>query len=211
MSIFSGDKNIYPSVVSVPTVYETPTVYDTGAGGGVEIGGVKYTTVKINGVEWLAENLDYKWDGLSIGDASVSQDVPQACYYNNNENLFGQNNKKYGLLYNWPAILQIDQLIDGWHVPTQAELQSLYNALSPDFLKHIQSCYDYSLASTFGLGVGFNMPPSGIFSGSFSGYGSGFYIGSKTQFSAAYMYTLESSGMDNEGKNRRVSVRLIKD
>lgn len=198
-------------ITATPSIYNVPGVYNQGAGGGVDIDGVTYKTVKINGVEWLAENLDYKWDGLSIGDPSVSQDAPQACYYNNNENLFGRNNKKYGLLYNWPAILQIDQLIDGWHVPTQSELQALYNALSPDFLKHIQGCFDYALSSTFGLGVGFNMPPSGIFSGSFSGYGSTFYIGCKTQFSAAYMYTLENSGLDNEGKNRRVSVRLVKD
>ena len=185
--------------------------YDTGAGGGVDIGGTTYKTVIINGVEWLAENLDYKWDGLSIGDASISQDVPQACYFNDNENLFGRNNKKYGLLYNFPAIQQIDSLIDGWHVPTQAELQALYDALSPDFFKHIQSCYDYSLSLTFGVGVGFNMPPAGKYSGSFEGFGSSFYIGSKTPFLSAYFYTLVQTGVDNEGKNRRVSVRLIKD
>ena len=204
-------EKILPSVVEVPTVYGTPTVYDTGAGGGADIGGTTYKTVIINGVEWLAENLDYKWDGLSIGDASISQDVPQACYYNDNENLFGRNNKKYGLLYNFPAIQQIDSLIDGWHVPTQAELQALYNYLSPDFFKKIQSCYDYSIGETFGNGVGFNMPPSGQYAGSFSGFGSNFYIGSKTAFQSAYFYTLETSGVDNEGKNRRVSVRLVKD
>lgn len=191
--------------------------YNTGAGGGgaggggVDIGGVTYQTVKINGVEWLAENLDFKWDGLSIGDDNLRQDIPQACYYNNNENLFGQNNKKYGLLYNWPAILQIDQLIDGWHVPTRDELQALYNDLQPNFFRKIQSCYDYSLGTTYGEGVGFNMPPSGQFSGSFSSYGTEFWIGSKTQVSTASMATLETAGVDNEGKNRRVSVRLIKD
>ena len=184
--------------------------YDTGAGG-AEIGGTTYKTVIIDGVEWLAENLDFKWDGLSIGEASISQDVPQACYYNNNEKLFGRNNKKYGLLYNFPAILQIDSLIDGWHVPTQAELQALYNYLSTDFFKKIQSCYDYSIGSTFGEGVGFNMPPSGQYTGSFNGFGSYFCIGSKTPFLSAYMYTLEISGMNSDGKNRRVSVRLIKD
>lgn len=184
--------------------------YDTGAGG-AEIGGTTYKTVIIDGVEWLAENLDYKWDGLSIGEASTSQDVPQACYYNNNENLFGRTNKKYGLLYNFPAIQQIDSLIDGWHVPTQAELQALYNALSPDFFKKIQGCYDYSIGLTFGEGVGFNMPPSGRYTGSFDGYGSYFYIGSKTAFLSAYFYTLENAGVDNDGRYTRVSVRLIKD
>lgn len=199
-------------ITETPTIYNVPGVYNQGAGGGgAEIGGTTYKTIIINGVEWLAENLDYKWEGLSIGDASTSQDVPQACYYNNDENLFGRNNKKYGLLYNFPAILQIDSLIDGWHVPTQAELQALYNSLSPDFFKKIQSCFDYSLSSTFGVGVGFDMPPSGIFSGSFSGYGSYFYIGSKTPFLSAYFYTLDNSGVNSEGKNRRVSVRLVKD
>lgn len=199
------------SIQNKPTIYNAPSVYKLVGGGGAEIGGTTYKTIIIDGVEWLAENLDFKWDGLSIGDASISQDVPQACYYNNNENLFGRLNKKYGLLYNFPAIQQIDSLIDGWHVPTQAELLALYNSLSPDYFKKIQSCYDYEISSTFGVGVGFNMPPSGLFSGSFSGYGSGFYIGCKTQYSAAYMYTLENTGVDNEGKNRRVSVRLIKD
>lgn len=199
------------TIENKPTIYNTPSVYKLGGGGGAEIGGTTYKTIIINGVEWLAENLDYKWDGLSIGEAYTSQDVPQACYYNNDENLFGRNNKKYGLLYNFPAILQIDSLIDGWHVPTQAELQALYNSLSPDFFKKIQSCYDYSIGSTYGEGVGFNMPPSGQYSGSFNGYGGNFWLGSKTPFLSAYMYTLETSGMDNEGQNRRVSVRLIKD
>lgn len=199
-------------ITETPSIYNVPTVYNTGAaGGGADIGGTTYKTVIIDGVEWLAENLDYKWDGLSIGDASTSQDVPQACYYNNDENLFGRNNKKYGLLYNFPAILQIDSLIDGWHVPTQAELQALYNSLSPDFFKKIQSCFDYSIGSTFGDGVGFNMPPSGQYTGSFNGFGTNFWIGSKTGFLSAYFYTLENTGVDNEGKNRRVSVRLIKD
>lgn len=202
-----GEPTIYK-----PSIYKGNGIYKNGAaGGGVDIDGIKYQTIIIDGVEWLAENLDFKWDGLSIGDDNLRQDIPQACYFNNNENLFGRNNKKYGLLYNFPAIQQIDSLISGWHVPTQAELQALYNALSPDYFKHIQGCYDYALSSTYGIGVGFNMPPSGIFSGSFSGYGTSFYIGCKTQFSAAYMYTLENVGMDNEGKNRRVSVRLIKD
>lgn len=195
-----------------PTIYNTPTIYKTGAaGGGVDIDGIKYQTIIIDGVEWLAENLDFKWDGLTIGDDNLRQDIPQGCYFNNNENLFGRNNKKYGMLYNFPAIQQIDSLIDGWHVPTRDELQALYNSLSPDFLKHIQSCFDYPLSSTFGIGVGFNMPPSGFFSGSWDQYGTGFRIGSKTAINAAGMATLEETGMDNEGKNRRVSVRLIKD
>ena len=186
--------------------------YKNGAGdGGVDIGGVTYNTVKINGVEWLAENLDFKWPGLSIGDNNLRQDIPQACYFNNNENLFGRNNKKYGLLYNFPAIQQIDSLIDGWHVPSRDELQALYNSLSPNYFRHIQSCFDYSLSLTFGEGVGFNMPPSGFFNGSWDAFGNGFRIGSKTAISAASMATLEENGVDNEGKNRRVSVRLIKD
>lgn len=196
-----------------PGIYNQPSIYNQGGGGGggVDIDGIKYQTIIIDGVEWLAENLDFKWPGLSIGDDNLRQDIPQACYYNNNENLFGRNNKKYGLLYNFPAIQQIDSLIDGWHVPTRDELQALYNALSPDFLRHIQSCFDYRLSDTYGEGVGFNMPPSGSYSGVFDGFGNKFSIGSKTAFLAAYMATLEDTGMDNDGKNIRVSVRLIKD
>ena len=195
-----------------PSIYKGAGIYKAGAeGGGVDIGGVKYETVIIDGVEWLAENLDFTWEGLSVGDDNLRQDIPQACYFNNNENLFGRNNKKYGMLYNFPAIQQIDSLINGWHVPTREELQVLYNSLSPDFFKHIQSCFDYNLSSTYGEGVGFNMPPSGFYSGSWESYGNGFRIGSKTAISAASMATLETTGMDNEGKNRRVSVRLIKD
>ena len=195
-----------------PTILNGNGVYNNGAGGGgADIDGIKYQTIIIDGVEWLAENLDFKWAGLSIGDNNLRQDIPQACYFKNNENLFGRNNKKYGLLYNFPAIQQIDSLIDGWHVPTRDELQSLYNSLSPNYFGHIQSCFDYSLSETYGEGVGFNMPPCGYFSGSWESFGIGFRIGSKTAISAASMATLEPTGMDNEGKNRRVSVRLIKD
>jgi hypothetical protein len=92
------------------------------------IGGRLYRTVVIGGREWLAENLDFKWDGLVIGgDASYNE--PRANYYNNDEATYGVNGNRYGLLYNSPAVNYLDdnnQEIEGSEeVDTTREVSKL--------------------------------------------------------------------------------------
>jgi uncharacterized protein (TIGR02145 family) len=96
------------------------------------IGGRTYRTVIIGGREWLAENLDFKWDGLVIG-GDASYDKPRANYYNNDEATYGIAGNKYGILYNAAAVSYLDDnkstLIPGWHVPTNDDWKALITAV----------------------------------------------------------------------------------
>ena len=58
---------------------------DTPEPTGSVIGGRWYRTVTIGGKEWLAENLDYTFDGLTIGLSKNTDEYPAANYYNQNE------------------------------------------------------------------------------------------------------------------------------
>lgn len=94
------------------------------------IGGRLYRTVTIDGVKWLAENLDFKFSGLCVGD-NRSIAYPQANYYINREDIYGVSGNKYGLLYNYYAVQYLEDnkslLIPGWHVPTATEWDNLIN------------------------------------------------------------------------------------
>ena len=99
-----------------------------GSGGNAYnvIGGRSYRTVIMpDGREWLAENLDFKFDGCDIGAEDYPTN-PCAWYYDNNESLYGIDNERHcGLLYNWYAIKYLNDnrasLCPGWHVPTYDE------------------------------------------------------------------------------------------
>lgn len=97
-----------------------PTPFDPDV-----IGGRKYKTVTIGNQTWLAENLDFKFNGLIVGESGVSDSEPRANYYNDDEATYGVNGNKYGLIYNWTAVKYLEdhkgELIPGWHVPHEDE------------------------------------------------------------------------------------------
>ena len=94
------------------------------------INGRIYPTVKIGNQIWMAENLDFKWDGLAIG---YSETNPSARYYSDNEETYGEAGNKYGLLYNLAAMEYLDAnketLIPGWHIPSSNEWETLVDAV----------------------------------------------------------------------------------
>lgn len=92
-----------------------------GDGDSVVIGGRKYPIVKIGNQLWMAENLDWKWDGLTFYSyAWRGQSNMQRCtYYGGGEHPVIEG---YGLLYSWDAANYLEQnkssmLPDGWHLP----------------------------------------------------------------------------------------------
>lgn len=105
--------------------------------GTADVGGHTYRTVNIGGVTWMAQNLDYKFSGVTIGNMSTDTSVGRAAYYNNDEATYGWDatgdRKQYGLLYNWTAVKLLndnrDTLCPGWHVPTRAEWAALVSAV----------------------------------------------------------------------------------
>ena len=96
----------------------------------VMIDGRSYPVVKIGSQLWMAENLDYKWTGLTIGADESEPTTPCAWYYDNDEETYGVDGNRYGLLYNWYAYKYLDDnrstmLPDGWRVPSIEDLEEL--------------------------------------------------------------------------------------
>lgn len=168
-----------------PGAYNTPGVYK-GAGGiyngrGVyndspngikiinstaQILGRTYTTVKYinsgyNDCEWTTLNLDYKDENISLGGSLFYDEVPRAYYYNNDENTYGWNGLKYGLLYNIGALLYIETLLsNGWNVPGNNDYQNLLDICGQDFSQKLKKDSGWSNPGTNEFK--WNALPSGI-------------------------------------------------
>jgi uncharacterized protein (TIGR02145 family) len=95
-----------------------------------------YKSVTIGSQEWMAENLQTSTfrNGDAIPEAKTAKEwlaayrseSPAWCYYKNNP----KNGKKFGKLYNWYAVNDPRGLAPtGWHVPTDAEWQTLITSL----------------------------------------------------------------------------------
>lgn len=124
------------------SIYNAPSIYESGAGGGIQpeiygnvkIGNRNYKTIQYNNKEWLAENLDYKFDGCLYGMEQTN--YPCCGYYDNDEDFSLDGSYKCGLLYNWYAAKYLDDnkvtlLPSGWRVPTISDYNDLLNSLIP--------------------------------------------------------------------------------
>ena len=185
------------------------------------IGGRVYNTVIIGGKEWMAENLDFKFSGLAIGQGSSSSE-PRANYYQNNEATYGVNGNKYGLLYNWIAVKYLEdhksELIPGWHVPSTTEWDALASAVGGSGVAgtKLKSTTGWSSGNGDGS-YGFAAFPAGRqYSGSFGSLGSYAYFWTATENSSSnaysrYFTTGASMISDYNSKSYGCSVRLVKD
>lgn len=188
----------------------------------VTIGGRKYPIVQIGRQWWMAENLDWKWDGLIYGSTSWSDKEPYANYYNNDSDKYGETGLRYGLLYNKPAeqyfVDNLQSTLNGWHVPSVSEWNILFNELGG------RSKAGISIKSTTGWsGVNgngdtqFNAVPSGVRSGAYYDIG---------EEGAMFTTDVDGTGMptyvspDNSnprinsstyGKMNQFAIRLVKD
>lgn len=191
------------------------------------IGGRVYRTVTINGVTWLAENLDYKFSGCGIG-GSGTPSTPNAWYYNNDEATYGiDGTRKCGLLYNWYAVKLLNDnradLIPGWHVPTRAEWDSLANSVGGTNvvgtrLKSLDGAADGSWPTDWNGtdDYGFGILPAGRYSGRFTDLGSKAYTWSSTEYDSSNAYycnfdTYSSVYPADDYKWLGNSIRLVKD
>lgn len=100
--------------------------------------GNRYQTVLIGDQCWMKENLrtTHYSDGTSISLGGTTSITTAYRYYPNNNS---GNVKKYGYLYNWPAVMRNASSISanpsgvlgicptGWHVPSDAEWMQLAN------------------------------------------------------------------------------------
>lgn len=185
------------------------------------IGGRTYPTVNIGGKTWMAENLDLRTDGITIGTTG-SPSTPAAWYYNNSAETYGEHGNKYGLLYNWYAVKHlIDNaatIIPGWHVPTTSEWDALATAVggSSTAGTKLKSTTGWSSGNGDGS-YGFAAFPAGYrSSGSFYSLGSSAYFWTANEYSSTYAYsrsfnTGASMSSNNYNKTYAYSVRLVKD
>jgi uncharacterized protein (TIGR02145 family) len=189
---------------------------------GVTIGGRIYRTVTIGNQEWLAENLDYKFNGCDIGPSDTPS-TPAAWYYDNDEATYGiDGTRKCGLLYNWHAVKLLNdnrsELIPGWHVPTNDEWTELANAVGGMAVAGtIMKAANVSWATSWGGtdDYGFAVLPAGHYIGSFSSVGSSanFWTITESGISAYYRYFDTGATMRQytDFKGFGLSVRLVKD
>lgn len=126
----------------------------------VTIDNRKYPIVQIGRQWWMAENLDWKFTGLTISDQNSTN--PTGCYFDNDESTYGIAGNKYGLLYNWYAARYImdNSLVADWRVPNNADFTNFKNAV-PDV-----DC----VKSTFGWNDDFNGTNELQFNGVSTGY-----------------------------------------
>lgn len=196
----------------------------------VVIGGREYKTVTIGDQTWLAENLDFKFDGLIIGQEFETSQKPVATYYDNDESRYGVNGNKYGLLYNYTAAITLEErkseLIPGWHVPTLEDWQTLIEYVGGKETEHWRHYEDAGtkLKSTTGWveengddNFDFNAYPAGE-----SSNGNSYGIGE-----SAYFWTSTDNGCSDgwfscylsdvgseiiiSNPSGKFSIRLIKD
>lgn len=203
-----------------------------------DVDGNVYKTLKIGSQIWMVENLKAKHyrNGEPIPEVTITEWVGLKygayCKYNNDES----NVETYGLLYNWYAVVDSQNLApQGWHVPTDDEWKELeiYLGVNQNELNHRgwrgvdeggklkeKGTSHWFSPNTGASNIsGFTALPSGSrgISGSFGAMMSYGYFWSSTE-SASYLAWFRSLGFDTSSilrfdgnKPNGISVRCIKD
>lgn len=200
-----------------PSIYNGAVIYNTGAEGGytpisgsVELFGKVYNTIKINGLEWICENLDYKWDGLAIGHNTTS---PQACYPQDNESLWGWNGRKCGLLYNKAAKEELANNLNTWRIPSSSDFDKLFISLNTYFDVSYKLTKNSVWSSRTGDNeIGFSELPCGAYESGWVGITDSWYIHSQSNLlitsTPTYSYTVLPSTYFG---NWYMPIRLCRD
>lgn len=170
--------------------------------------GVQFGEIEIGNQIWADKNLD-----IDDGEGGIY------AYYNNEANV-----ATYGRLYTWDAAVRVADSIDGWHLPSDAEWQTLVDYLGGESvaggkLKETGTTHWTSPNAGATNETGFTALPSGYRNkaGTFNyirGYG---YWWSATEYDATlawyrnmnYNYSNVFRTYNNKGVG--FSVRLIKD
>jgi len=207
---------------NISNSWVTGTLPTSTPGNGVTIGGKFYPTVILsNGSEMMACNLDYIWEGLNVptSDATASTEQ-QAMYLGYDEQTYGWNGLKYGLLYNWYAAKYLEDnrstlLPDGWYIPSRFYWEGAFIP-TVKYSAYVRNRELWSVNSLDNFGL--DIRPAGYFDNSTNV----FQVGDFTDFWAvtangsSYGYFL-NIGLSNTpeagfygNKSRQYSIRLIK-
>jgi uncharacterized protein (TIGR02145 family) len=218
------------------------------AGDVTDANGNVYQTVRIGSQVWMTENLrvtKYNDGATAIPYDTATADwtnatTPKYCFYNNTTNT--NSMKKFGVLYNWYAIDPANSkkiCPIGWHVPTDAEWDTLQNYLiakgynwdgtttGNKIAKSLAAKTDWQTQTSKGeIGCdltknnrsGFSALPGGIrYNGTFSfqgGHGDWWSATAADASSAWDRYfhsELDNLGRISFNKGSGFSIRLVKD
>jgi uncharacterized protein (TIGR02145 family) len=189
----------------------------------VTIDGRKYRIVQIGRQWWMAENLDFKWEGLSIGKSGLSESEPRANYYDNDDITYGINGNKYGLMYNWIAVDYIEQnkatICPGWRVPSSDDFDTLAKSVGGSSIAgtKLKSTTGWYESGNGDDSYGFNALPAGTYweeyglANMMSFFWTATSTDSKNAINKYFKYNLSSMTSYSIRKYNQTSVRLCKD
>jgi uncharacterized protein (TIGR02145 family) len=143
--VLNGDNSTCLDECGVPNG-DNSTCF-TGCGDGIMHEGYDYSTVQIGDQCWFAENCRYLPE---VSPSSEGSDTAPYYYVYDYQGTDVEaakstsNYETYGVLYNWPAVMEPGICPSGWHIPTDGEFTEL-----TDFLGG-QSVAGYAMKSTSG-------------------------------------------------------------
>ncbi len=212
-----------------------------------DVCGNTYNCVKIGSVYWMAENMRCnKYDTQSEragATLSTSSSSTYAPYYTDGRNatteysgnLTSEQRSKLGYLYNWAAAVGLASesaaksqtssfsgnrqgiCPNGWHVPTDAEWDTLENYVGSNAGKKLRSTSgwynggngtdEYSFVA---LPAGYVLWSSVDYVGSNASFWSTTPCNSSTAYARYLDYDDDDLGWGNNGKDRARSVRCIR-
>ena len=197
--------------------------------------GQTYKTVTIDGLTWMAENLNFKMDSSAIpycGDSlvhllkSINWDIIRdSTYYKN----LDSNCVKLGLYYTWEAAMNACPV--GWHLPDSTEWESLITATggenaAVEMLKSATGWdyYGWQIDGSFASPHVYNMGGSdyygfGVISDGTRGEEASFWSSSEyDEEYARYLKLSSHYGWQNKSvyvgsikKNKKLAIRCVKD
>lgn len=191
-----------------------------------DVDGNSYETIKIGSQTWMAENL--KTTKFNNGDTiSNIEDLAKwinlttgaFCWYNNDS---VSNKDNYGALYNFFAAIDNRNLCpSGWHVPTNAEWDSLDNFLGTNSggkIKDATTAFWVSPNRGTTNESNFSALPGGVrlWGGDFYyiGYAGAWWSSTEKNKNSSWYMLLENKSKNiyrsNYSKNFGFSVRCIK-
>ena len=123
-----------------------------------DIDGNVYRTINIGNQIWTVDNLrTTKFnDGAPIPIAIIGQKAtePAMCFYDNTTDTV--RIEEYGALYNWHAIHTGKLAPLGWHIPSEAEWDTLYNYLLNNGFNWDGSATENKVAKSLAAQVGWD-------------------------------------------------------
>lgn len=176
----------------------------------VEIGGRKYPVVRIGNQLWMAENLDFVWDRLTVGKSGTSSTEPRGNYYNNDESTYGINGNRQGLLYNHFAASNIPDLPAGWHLPSKSEWETLITNAGDTPSTKLRA-YTFNGSDDYEMKI----LPTGLYTGNFSSEYAGYYWSDTIRYTGSYYYinfsTAPNVNYSQYSETYEMGIRLVKD